>query len=164
MTQVARITALATSIGADIKALKAADGDLTALTTTAKGNLVAALNELHGLIGSAGAVIDDNAGNGNTNVTWSADKIYDSIAAAIQALKTDIVGGASSAYDTLIELENFIKTNAGAAADLAAAVANRVRYDDAQTLNTAQKLQACQNIGIGDPEHDFLADYVAAKA
>ncbi len=42
-----KIIALAQAIGADVKALKASAGDLTALSTTAKGNLVAAINELY---------------------------------------------------------------------------------------------------------------------
>lgn len=59
-----RITGLATAIGADIKALTAKQGDLTALSTTAKGNLVAAINELYGRLASTGAVIDDAVGDG----------------------------------------------------------------------------------------------------
>jgi hypothetical protein len=47
---------------------------------------------------------------------------------------------------------------------LATAVNNRVRYDATQTLSTAQMLQACTNLGIGDPDTDFLSAYNAAKA
>lgn len=52
-------------------------GELSQLTTAAKSNLVAAINEAatSGGGGSGGGVsIDDAAGLGNTNVTWSADK------------------------------------------------------------------------------------------
>lgn len=77
-----RIVAMAQAMGADVKTLTAAQGNLSALNTTTKTNLVAAINELLTLIGSAGASIDDGAGNGNTSVTWSADKIFDSIEAA----------------------------------------------------------------------------------
>jgi len=41
---------------------------------------------------------------------------------------------------------------------------NRVRYDAPQTLTTAQQLQACTNIGVGNPERDFVTDYTTAKA
>ncbi|WP_314408934.1 hypothetical protein [Pseudomonas kuykendallii] len=159
-----KIISLAQAIGADVKALRVAQGDLTSLPTTAKGNLVAAIAEIYGLLGQAGAVIDDNAGNGATSVTWSADKIYDSLELAKQAVKAEILGGASEAYDTLLELQELATGNASTAAALATAVNNRVRFDAAQTLTTAQKLQACTNIGVGDPEHDFAADYTAAKA
>lgn len=50
MTIETKLIALAQAMGADVKALKAADGDLTALSTTAKGNLVAALNEVFDLV------------------------------------------------------------------------------------------------------------------
>lgn len=164
MTMETRLIALASAIGGDIKALRAAQGDLTSLPTTAKGSLVAAIAEIHGLLGQAGAVIDDTAGNGDTTVTWSADKIYDSIELAKIAVQQSILGGASEAYDTLKELEELATGNASTGAALATAVANRVRYDEAQTLTAAQKLQACTNIGIGNPESDLVASYTTAKA
>lgn len=33
-----------------------------------------------------------------------------------------------------------------------------------EVLTTPQKLQACTNLGIGDPEHNFAAAYATAKA
>lgn len=159
-----KIIAVVQAIGADIKDLRTKQGDLTALSTTAKGNLVAAINELYGLLGSSGAVIDDNAGDGATSVTWSANKIFDSIAAASAALKNELVDGAGVALDTLKELADALNNDPNFAATIASEIANRVRYDAAQALTTAQKLQACQNIGVGDPEHDFVADYTTAKA
>lgn len=160
-----RITLLAQAIAADVKALKTADGDLTSLSTTAKGSLVAAINEIFGLVQSAGsAVIDDTKGNGDTGFTWSADKIYDSIELAKAAVRSDILGGADAAYDTLKELQVFIQNDATLTSSLVTAVNNRVRFDDTQTLTQAQKAQACANIGIGDPDTDFAAAYATAKA
>lgn len=158
-----KIIALAQAIAADVKALKAADGDLTALSTTAKGNLVAAINELYTMASSAGATIDDNAGAGATAVAWSADKIVSEIAIARQGVKDDLVDGAGAAFDTLKELADALGNDPTFAATIASDLANRVRYDAVQTLNTTQKLQACTNIGVGDPEHDFVTDYTAAK-
>ncbi|MDH0082748.1 hypothetical protein [Stutzerimonas stutzeri] len=159
-----KIIAVVQAIGADIKDLRTKQGDLTALSTTAKGNLVAAINELYGLLGSSGAVIDDNAGDGATSVTWSANKIFDSIAAASAALKNELVDGAGAALDTLKELADALNNDPNFAATIASEIANRVRYDAAQTLTAAQQLQACQNIGVGNPERDFVADYTTAKA
>ncbi|RAU40154.1 hypothetical protein DBY63_010175 [Pseudomonas sp. RIT411] len=159
-----RITLLAQAIAADVKSLKASVGDLTGLSTTAKSNLVAAINELRGMITANTAVIDDTKGNGDTGFTWSADKIYDTIEAAKAAVKSDILGGADAAYDTLKELQDIIKADETTAAALATAVNNRLRFDDAQTLTQAQKAQACANIGIGDPDTDFAAAYATAKA
>ncbi len=159
-----KIIAVVQAIGADIKDLRTKQGDLTALSTTAKGSIVAAINELYGLLGSSGAVIDDNAGDGATSVTWSANKIFDSIAAASAALKNELVDGAGAALDTLKELADALNNDPNFAATIASEIANRVRYDAAQTLTAAQQLQACQNIGVGNPERDFVADYTTAKA
>ena len=157
-----RIIALAQAIGTDIKTLTIKQGDLTSLSTTAKGNLVAAINELYGAVGGAGAQINDTAGSGDTLVTWSADKIYDTIEAAKLAIKNDLVNGASAALDILSELASALNNDPSFAVTIATELGNRVRFDSAQTLTAAQKLQACTNIGIGDPERDLAAAYLNA--
>ena len=158
-----RIVALAQAMGADVKALTAAQGSLSALNTTTKTSLVAAINELHTLIGGAGVQINDGAGNGNTSVTWSADKIFDSIEAAKAAVKNDLINGAGAALDTLNELAAALGNDPSFATTIAAEMANRVRYDAAQTLTPPQQAQACANIGVGNPDRNFLSDYAAAK-
>jgi hypothetical protein len=165
-----RIVALAQAMGSDVKALTAAQGSLSALNTTTKTSLVAAINELMTLIGGAGAQINDSAGNGDTSVTWSADKIFDSIEAAKIAVKNDLVNGAGAALDTLNELAAALGNDPSFATTIAAEVANRVRFDAAQTLTQPQMAQARANIGaqsaaaIGDPDRDLVADYNTAKA
>ena len=172
-----RIVALAQAIGTDVKALTAAQGNLASLNTTTKTNLVAAINELITMIGSAGASIDDGAGNGNTGATWSADKIFDSIEAAKTAVKDEILGGAGAALDTLNELAAALGNDPSFATTIAAEVANRVRYDAAQTLTSPQQAQARANIGaasaadvsglvtgLGSYDRDYAADYALAKA
>lgn len=171
-----RIVALAQAMGTDVKALTVAQGSLSALNTTTKTSLVAAINELMTLIGSAGASIDDGAGNGNTAVTWSADKIFDSIEAAKTAVKNDLVGGAGAALDTLNELAAALGNDPSFAATIATEIANRVRFDAAQTLTSPQQAQARANIGaasaadvsglltgLGTYDRDYAADYTAAK-
>ena len=114
--------------------------------------------------------IDDAAGDGATGVTWSADKIFDAIEAAKTAVKNDLTAGAAAALDTLSELAAALNDDPNFAATIAAEIANRVRYDAAQTLTAPQQAQARANIGalgaveIGNPDHDFVADYTAAKA
>ena len=173
MTLEQRLIALAQAIGADVKALLAAQGSLSALTTTAKASLVAAINELKTALDNAvtgGVSIDDGAGDGATGVTWSADKIFDAIEAAKTAVKNDLTAGAAAALDTLSELAAALNNDPAFAATIAAEIANRVRYDAAQTLTAAQQTQARANIGaqsaaaIGDPDRDLVADYTAAKA
>lgn len=172
-----RIIALAQAMGTDVKALTASQGTLTSLNTTTKTSLVAAINELLTLIGSAGASINDAAGNGDTSVTWSADKIFDGIEAAKTAVKNDLVNGAGAALDTLNELAAALGNDPSFATTIATEVANRVRYDAAQTLTSPQQAQARSNIGsaaasdlsalatgLGTYDRDYVADYTAAKA
>ena len=159
-----QIIALAQAIGADIKDVRTKQGDLTSLTTVAKGNLVAAINELKAALGSAGTAINDDATNGATTVTWSADKIFDTIEAAKLAVKNDLIAGAGATLDTLNELAAALGNDPTFAATMATELSNRVRYDAAQTLSAAQKTQACNNIGVGEPETDFVAVFNLAKA
>ena len=160
-----RVIALAEAIGADIKDLRTTRGTLSSLTTTAKTNLVAAINELQAAISAAaGASINDTAGNGNTTETWSADKIYDSIEAAKTAVTNSLTGGAAAALDTLAELATALGNDPSFATNIATQIGNRVRFDAAQVLTAPQQLQACTNIGIGDPDRNFVTDYNTAKA
>ena len=163
MTLATQLTTAFQNVSADIKAILASRGSLAALTTTDKTNLVAAINELVTTIGSlagGGAAILDTATDGDTTHTWSADKIYDEL----QALKTSIINGAPAAYDTLVEISTYLSSNDSTVSGLTTAISNRVSYADAQSLTTGQKLQACTNIGLGDPETDYAAVYAAAKA
>lgn len=164
MSMEQKLIALATAVGTDVKALIAGQGALSGLATTAKGSLVAAVNELVAALGNAGAQISDAAGNGDTTVTWSADKIFDAIEAAKLAVKNDMTGGAAAALDTLAELAAALGNDPSFATTIATQMGNRVRYDAVQTLTLPQQQQACANIGVGDPDHDFAADYMAAKA
>ena len=173
MTLEQRLIALAQVIGADIKALNLAQGSLSTLATTAKASLVAAVNELKTAVDAAsgsGVSINDGAGDGATGVTWSADKIFDAIEAAKTAVKNDLTAGAAAALDTLSELAAALNNDPAFAATIAAEIANRVRFDAAQTLTAPQQAQARANIGaqsaaaIGDPDRDLVADYTAAKA
>ena len=173
MTLEQRLILLAQAIGADIKALNISQGALTDLDTTTKTSLVAAVNELKGIVdglSGGGAVINDAAGDGDTTVTWSADRIFDAIAAASAALKNDLTDGAGAALDTLNELAGALNNDPNFAATIATEIANRVRYDAAQALSAPQQVQARTNIGaqaaadVGDTDHDFVADYNTAKA
>ena len=159
MTLATQLTTAFQNVGADIKAILASRGSLAALTTTDKTNLVAAINEIKSSISAAAGILD-TATDGDTTHTWSADKIYDEL----QALKTSIINGAPAAYDTLVEISTYLSSNDSTVAGLTTAIANRVSYADVQSLTTGQKLQACTNIGLGDPETDYAAIYAAAKA
>jgi len=148
MTLEERIIALAQAIGVDIKALYGIIGLLSSLTTTDKTSIVAAINEVK-------ATADSATQGGITQTQLDA---------AIAQAKADLTNGASTALDTFAELEAALGNDPNFATTIATGLANRVRFDAAQTLTVAQKLQACQNIGVGDPDHDFVSDYNTAKA
>lgn len=171
-----RLIALAQAIGADIKAIKNVEGDLSALTTTNKTSLVAAINELVGAVGGGGVAINDTAGDGDLLVTWSANKIFDAIAEASNTLRDSILGGAGAAFDTLQELATALGGDADFATTIASGLNNRVRFDAAQTLTNPQKIQARANIAaaddaalaaliaaLGDTDVDLVSSYNTAK-
>lgn len=158
MSLEAGIIALAEAVGADVKSLIFKIGDLSQLSTAAKNNLVAAINEA-AASGGGGVGIDDAAGLGDTDVAWSADKTFTAIQAAVDAL----VGGAPAALDTLSELAEALGNDENLAQSMITQINNRVRFDEAQVLTAEQQLTTCTNIGVGDPAHNFVADYVAAK-
>lgn len=158
-----QIVSLAQAIGADIKALKSADGNLSSLSTSAKTNLVSAINELYTLVGTGGVTINDSS-TVSTTQTWSASKSTAAISAAISTLQNSLVNGAGSALDTFKELQDALGSDANFATTVATALGNRIRYDAVQTLTAPQQLQACTNIGVGDPTHNYVTDYNTAKA
>ena len=156
-TQQERITALAQAIASDIRTLTTNQGSLTALTTTNKTSLVAALNELKTAIANGSNINDSET---NTSATWSSQKINTSINNAVSAL----VNGAGTTLDTLKELADALGNDANFAATIATQMGKRVRVDAAQTFTVTEQAQGCANLGIGNPDTDLLAVYIAAKA
>jgi len=152
MSLAQRLTDLATRIATEATALRTLvngnAADLSALNTTAKTNLVAALNEVKSLIPSGTASISDGSTSGTT--TWSSTKINEQINLAI----TNLINGAGTNSDTLKELADQI-------AALVQADNGLVNFTSAQTLTAGQKTQACSNIGVGEPETDFVASFNA---
>lgn len=123
-----------------------------------KDRLVAALSRLVSAINAvdtkvagvaSGAAIDD--GSTGSATTWSSTKVQAQINAGITAL----INGAGASSDTLKELADQL-------AALAQADNGLVSASAAQAFSAAQKLQACQNIGIGNPDHDFLPAIASA--
>lgn len=162
-----RLQDLATRVATEIKAVRTLvngnAANLSALTTTAKGNLVAAINELDaelaGLSG-AGAISD---GTTTTTSTWSSQKINDAIAAA----KSQLLNGAPGALDTLDELAAALGDDANFASTVTTALGNRVRVDAAQAFTDPQKAQGRSNLGaqsaaeIGNADVDLVATFEA---
>ena len=99
---------------------------------------------LRALVATAKEISDSATGTGTT---WSSSKISSELTNAKQAVKNDLLGGAGTAYDTLKELADLITTNASSIEALEALAAGHVRFNAAQSLTDAQKIQARSNIG-----------------
>ena len=154
-----RITDLATRVATEIKSVKTLvngnAADLSALTTTQKTSLVAAINELKNAVDNAGSSITISDSTSSTTQVWSSSKI----ASEIQAAKDALTNGAAAALDTLSELASALGNDANFASTITTALGYRLRFDAVQTLTTEQKTQACANLGIGEPDTDFVSTF-----
>ena len=137
--------------------MKSTQGLLDSLSTTSKASLVEAINELNLAISNTTGINDSTE---DLTTTWSSTKIKESITTAI----SELVNGSDSALDTLKELANALGNDANFAATLAEQMGKRVRVDESQMFTADEKLTACTNIGIGNPDTDFVAAYTTAKA
>ncbi|MFI8666888.1 hypothetical protein ACIGGE_10675 [Qipengyuania sp. NPDC077410] len=171
MSLASNLQTLATRVATECKSIRTLTNgnaaDLSALTTTAKTNLVAALNELKSeldsVASSGGATIND-ASTTSTTQTWSVSKIASEIQAAID----DVTNGAPTALDTLDELAAALGDDANFASTITTALGNRVRTDTAaQGLTGTQQSNARTNIGaasaedVGNTATDFVATFNA---
>ena len=164
-----KIVALYTAIAAAINHDREIMGSLQDLGTLgANTSLVDAINTVDTLAKQLETRLDGLIDNS----TPSADKVFSSqeVVDRLIALKDELLGGASAAFDTLKELEDAL-----ASADvsgLLSAIGNRVRFDQVQELDNTQKATARTNIGaasaadltalsesIGDTDTDFAAAF-----
>ncbi len=156
-----QIQSLVIRLSEEFKVVHAKIGNLGTLSTSDRSSLTAAINELKSAI-AAGSSIDDS--QVSTASSWSSSKIVE----RLDTLKSEILGGADAAYDTLLEIQEALTGNAGAVEGLLTAVNVRVRYDAAQTLTVVEQTQARANIGaarsedLGDVTTDFVAIFNAA--
>ncbi|MCM2479196.1 hypothetical protein [Serpentinimonas maccroryi] len=135
-----RIETLVIRVAQEFKDVRAKAGNLANLATTDKTSLVAAINELRAAVAAATAIDD---GRVSATTTYSSNQIV----ALLNALKTEILGGADAAYDTLLEIQQLLQSGTSGLDALLAAVNHRVRFDAVQTLELAQQQQARANIG-----------------
>ena len=161
MSLTTRIESLVIRVAQEFNDVRAKAGNLANLTTSDKSNLVAAINELKAAVVATSAIDDAQV---STATTYSSTKIV----ALLDALKTEILGGADAAYDTLVEIQQLLQNGTSGLDALLAAVNNRVRFDAAQTLTAPEQAQARSNIGavaasdVGDTDTDFVAVFEGA--
>ena len=158
-TLIVRISDLATRMATECKSLRtlvnANGADLSALTTTQKASLVAAINELKTAVDNAGSSITISDSSSSTTQVWSSSKV----ASEITAAKNALTNGAAAALDTLSELASALGNDANFSSTITTALSYRLRFDAAQALTTGQKTQACANLGIGEPDTDFVTTF-----
>jgi len=128
---------------------------LSALTTTQKASLVAAINELKTALDALGTPITISDSTSSTTQVWSSSKV----ASEITAAKNALTNGAAAALDTLSELAAALGNDANFASTITTALGYRLRFDAVQTLTTEQKTQACANLGIGEPDTDLVTTF-----
>lgn len=138
---------LATRVGTEAKALRTLingnAADLSALTTTAKTSLVAAINEVEAAVAAASG-IDDNTTA--TTTTWSSSKIDDEVDTRIGVATSALVDSAPTTLDTLNELAAALGDDPNFATTLTTALGKRVRVDAVQSFTAPEQAQARTNI------------------
>lgn len=184
MSLATRVQDLATRVATEVKSVKTMingnAADLSALTTTAKTSLVAAINEVQSEVGAGGTQPDATETVKGivelatlAEVATGTDTARAVTAAGVRqervALKAEILGaGVPAALDTLDELAAALADDANFAATTTTALGNRVRTDTAaQGLNSTQQGNARTNIDvyskaeIGNPETNFVTTFEA---
>lgn len=164
-----RLQDFITAVGTDYKTFRtwmfgSATGTLAGLTTTDKSSLVAAINEAKaGNSGAPPAATTTVAGVAEiatlTEVATGTDTVRfvtpQGVRQERDALKTELLGGASPAWDTLNELKALIDS------------AEETSAIDALTTVVGTKANAADvytKTELGNPETDLVAVYDASKA
>lgn len=134
-------------IGQNHKTIDDKIGQVSTLRTTAKSDIVAALNELKTTIDSIQA-----------NPNGVTESLVDQ---KIKALETKIMGGENidQALDTLKEISEKIKADNTVATSILQGLSNRVRIDENQVLTEEQLKQVYKNLQLGNIDADFNKEY-----
>jgi len=161
MSLATNVIDLATRVATESKALRTmingnAPG-LTALTTTQKSSLVAAINEIAAAVANSSGISDTDT---STSTAWSSSKTQSEIQAAAAA----IVASSPAALDTLNELSAALNNDPNFATTITTALGNRVRFDAAQTLTSTEQAQARNNIAAGTSNLTIGTTATTAKA
>lgn len=120
------------------------------LVNAAFVRVVQAINAVDTSVKALPPSVAINDGAVSAAAVWSSTKTQTQITAAVAAL----INGAGLGSDTLKELADSIAALVQADNGLVSTVA-------AQAFNAAQQLQACQNIGVGNPAFDYVPGIAA---
>lgn len=135
MTLSTNVSNLATRIATEVKLVKTQlngnASDLTALNTTAKANLVEAINEV---ITIANGKINDSSVS--TSTAWSSSKTSSEIATAV----SDLVGSAPGTLDTLAELAQALQNDPDQITSILTSLGTKANSSDVVTLTGNQTI------------------------
>lgn len=131
--------------------------------STLQGNVAT----LQGALNTLSALVDTKTQIDDTKTiatsTWSSTKINTAINDKAAALKSEILDGVDSAYDTLKEIAEKLEENADLIEALDKIGAGHVKFDGAQTLTSAQQTQARTNIGAASQaDHETAVGRITA--
>lgn len=163
MSLVTNVTNLATRIATEVKALRTLlngnAADLSSLNTTAKNNLVAALNEVNTAVSSA-ATINDSAAS--TSTVYSSTKVDTQISTAVAAL----IDSAPTALDTLNELAAALGDDADFATTVTNSLAGKADSVHSHAISDVTNLQTAldakvDTLDVGDTTTNFVTTFEA---
>lgn len=83
--------------------------------------------------------------------------------AEVNNIVNTVIDGAPGSLDTLNELAAALGDDPNFATTIATGLSERVRFDAPQTKTLVERTQACENIGVGNPDRDFVLDYIVAR-
>lgn len=152
---------LATRLSSEDKSLRTLINgnlpDLSGLTTTAKTNLVAAVNEVRA---TALSIVNDSAATNSTTAAYSASKVT----ALIAAMKAEILGGVGPAFDTLAEIVAQLQSDESVINTILTALGLRLRVDvnnqgltGTQQANGRSNLDVWSKAEVGPVDTDYVA-------
>lgn len=163
MSLASNLIAFAQAVGADVKTVwtlvNGRATNLSALTTTTKTNLVAAINEINAKPSGGGAAINDTTASATT--TFSGEKINNELAGKSPTSHSHAWSAITGKPTTFAPTAHSHGT--AEVTGLDTALGNRLRVDASQTLTAAQILQANNNLDVGDTTTNFAAAYATAR-
>lgn len=132
MNLIERINQLSTAIGEEVKKLK------TKLTSVE--SRIESLN-----------IINDESSSGST--VYSSNKV----STLITQVKEELLGGASEAYNTLKEIEEYITTDKSGASAMTLALSQRLKINEVHTLSPEELSNIQKSLKLGNTDTDFVA-------
>lgn len=132
MNLIERINQLSTAIGEEVKKLK------TKLTSVE--SRIESLN-----------IINDESSSGST--VYSSNKV----STLITQVKEELLGGASEAYNTLKEIEEYITTDKSGASAMTLALSQRLKINEVHILSPEELSNIQESLKLGNTDTDFVA-------